>query len=110
MIVKKLISVGVAAITALSFGATAHAKADLVFMHNASPYFVWSDLEACQYDHKDANLGCDSFIHTYHDCRQRNLFATSATGRIAKSRLDSHQKVLLFQNDGRNTKFCTIKP
>ncbi len=107
---KKSIIAGFAIAAVLSSGSAVFAKADLVFVHNASPYHVWSDLVQCQHDLRNANNGCDSFYMGKNKSCGMHLFATSATGHVAKDRLGRRQNVKLFANNGSNSVVCNIKP
>lgn len=105
---NKISSLGIVLAALLMSGQTAMAKADLVFVHNASPYHVWSDLVQCQHDLRNANNGCDSF--GYKSFCGKSMFSTSATSNIAKDRWARGQNVLLYANNGSNKKVCNIKP
>jgi hypothetical protein len=99
---------GFAAIAMLSSGSVALAKSDLVFVHNASPYHVWSDLEQCQYDLRNAGQGCDNFGHKSY-CG-KHMYSTSATRNVAKDRWARGQNVKLYANNGSNSVVCNITP
>lgn len=106
--IKRRTPIGIAMVTLLLSGPAAMAKADLVFVHNASPYHVWSDLVKCQYDMRNAGNGCDNF--GYKSFCGKHMFSTSATSRIAKDRWGRGQNVLLYANNGSNEKVCNITP
>ncbi len=108
MSINNLLIAGLTATALISSANATWAKPDLVFMHNASPYHVWSDLEQCQYDLRNANRGCDSF--GYKSFCGHHMFSTSSTSNVAKDRWSSGQNVKLFANNGSNTVVCNITP
>jgi len=108
MDIKKLTIAGAATFAMLSSGSVAFAKSDLVFIHNASPYHVWSDLQKCQSDLQHANRGCDTF--GYKRFCGKNMYSTSSTSNVAKDKWKRGQTVTLYANDGSNRKVCAIKP
>jgi hypothetical protein len=108
MSIKNLMLAGLTAIAMLSSGSAAFAKSDLVFIHNASPYHVWTSLEQCQYDLKDANRGCDNF--GYKSFCGKHMFSTSSTSNVAKDRWARGQNVKLYANNGSNSVVCNITP
>lgn len=103
---KLLLPAGLAATALISTVSTALAEPDLVFMHNASPYYVWTSLEQCQYDLRNANRGCDNF--GYKDFCGHDMFSTSATSNVAKDRWGRGQNVKLYANNGSNNVVCNI--
>ncbi len=108
MLSKKSVIAGIAALSFAFSAPAAWAQGDLVFMHNASPYFVWSDLVQCQHDLKSAKRGCDTFTNR-NPCGV-SMFSTSSTSNVAKLRLGRGDKVKLFHNNGTNNVFCVVKP
>ncbi len=105
---RKIVSAAFSAAVILSSGTVAFAKSDLVFIHNASPYHVWSDLQQCQYDLKNANRGCDNF--GYKSFCGKHMYSTSSTSNVAKDRWARGQNVKLYANNGSNTVVCNITP
>ncbi|MBV1934424.1 MAG: hypothetical protein KUG59_07030 [Parvibaculaceae bacterium] len=108
MLSKKSVIAGLAALSFFFAAPAAWAQGDLVFMHNASPYFVWSDLEQCIDDLKNVSNGCDSF--TYRSFCGTWMFSSTGTSNVAKLRLNRGDKVKLFHNNGTNNVYCTVQP
>lgn len=106
--INTLGAIGFATAIALSFGSAASAKADLVFMHNASPYFVWSNYEQCKRDLNRSGNPCKVFGNKRSYCG-KNLYSNSAPSNVAKMRWKRRDYVQLFHN-GTNNKFCKINP
>ena len=96
----------------LAFGAifsasAAGAQGDLYFMHNASPYFVWSDLSVCESNLSGSGNPCVSWGSTPF-CG-RHLWATPATTRVAGDRLNSNRNLTIRHTNG-NSEFCDLTP
>ncbi|WP_162651626.1 hypothetical protein [Lentilitoribacter sp. Alg239-R112] len=94
-------------VASLSIATPALAEGDLYYMHNGSPYFVWTSLKQCQYDLRNANRGCDNF--GYKSFCGHHMYSTSATSNVAKDRWRRNQNVQL-RDTNTNSKVCNITP
>lgn len=107
MLLKKSVIAGLSALSFVFSAPVAWAQGDLVFMHNASPYFVWSDLNPCIDDLKNVSNGCDSF--TSRQICGTFMYSSTGTSNVAKLRLNRGDTVKLYYNNGTNNVFCVVK-
>ncbi len=102
-----IVPAAVLAIGAVFSASSARAQGDLYFMHNASPYFVWSDLSICESDLSGTGNACvswaaDPFCGRY-------LWSTAATANVAGDRLIRKDNVTIRHTNG-NSEFCDVSP
>ncbi|MDG1286299.1 MAG: hypothetical protein P8P30_01905 [Rickettsiales bacterium] len=108
MNIKKLITFSAAIAAFSTMSAPALAEGDLVFMHNASPYQVWTDLKACQNDVKKSGHKCGFFSSgRSNNCDSTFLYSFEMPNNIARDRWERKEDVVLYANDGSNRKVCT---
>lgn len=105
---KKTTAIFVAAAMAVGgvfAGSAASAQGDLYFMHNASAYYVWSDLSICESDLGQSGNPCTSWGST--PACGRVYWATPATTSVAADKLKRNEAVILHHTKD-NSGFCQI--
>jgi len=107
---KKTTAIFVAAALAVGgvfAGSTASAQGDLYFMHNASAYYVWSELSICESDLGQSGNPCISWGS--NPFCGRLLWATPATTHVAADKVDRKENLILRHTNG-NSEFCRLEP
>ena len=84
---------------------TAFAEPDMYYLHNGSPYFIWSDLETCEHDLSQSGNSCANW--TTRDFGGQLVWSTQATKNVAIDRLDRNDEVRIRHLNGDST-FCVI--
>jgi hypothetical protein len=101
--IKKLASPVVAIVVAMSSATMAYAKADLYFMHNGSPYFIWSDRDKCVNDMRNNSNKCVTIRVCGH-----GFASTKATLNLANDKYNRNEKVVV-KGRYNNAAFCEYK-
>lgn len=107
-IIKTLKTASLASAVIFSMAPSAFARPDLTFVHNASPYFVWSNLTICNKDLKDAGYRSGTFGNKSSYCG-KYLYSTESTIKLAKFRWKRHDNIQLYYRSS-NKNFCKITP
>jgi hypothetical protein len=84
----------------------ASAQGNLYYMHNASAFYVWSDLSICESDLASSGNTCVSWGSS--KCG-RKVWATAATTNVARDKLGRNDAVVLRHTNG-NSEFCRLEP
>ncbi|WP_122077024.1 hypothetical protein [Pseudophaeobacter sp. EL27] len=87
-------------------GKAASAEGDLYFMHNGSPYFVWSELSRCEVDLTPGGNPCVSW-GSIPFCG-RLLWGSPTSTSVAGGKLERNDVVNLRHTNG-NTEFCKLE-
>ena len=106
---KKTPSTLAAALIAMGttlIGSAASAQGDLYFMHNGSPYFVWSDRSICEIDLTKGGNPCISW-GSIPFCG-RLLWGSPTSTNVAGDRLNRNDVVNLRHTNG-NSEFCKLE-
>lgn len=95
-------AIGMAA--SLSFWAgPAAAEGDLYFMHNGSPYFIWTNRDNCVNDMRYNNNKCVIFRVCGSD-----YFSTQATLNVGVDKYNRNERIAV-KGSYNNKVFCTIQ-
>jgi len=79
------------------------AEGDLYFMNNGSPYFIWTDRDACVNDMRHNNNKCA----TIRICGS-DFASTVATRNVATDMYNRNQKIVV-RGRYNNAVFCQIQ-
>lgn len=105
-IVPSTLAAVIAVVGATLVGTAASAEGDLYFMHNGSPYFVWSDRSICEIDLTPGGNPCISWGSTPF-CG-RLLWGSPTSTNVAGDKLNRNDVVNLRHTNG-NSEFCKLE-
>ncbi|MGJ8527070.1 hypothetical protein [Maritalea sp.] len=108
MNINKWIAALVAGAASLIFGTAAFAQGDLVFKHNGSPYFLYSNLAPCQAEHEGNANYCDQMGSKVSYC-DIYMFSTRSVSEVAKLRWGRGDSVKVYHT-GTSNVACNITP
>lgn len=85
------------------FCGPAFAEGDLVFMHNASPYFIWTERDACVNDMRFNSNKCV----TFRVCGN-HYASTEATLNVGADKFNRYEPIVVRRRD-TNSVVCTMQ-